>query len=48
MTHKLTLEFNLMVEIGDKSLEDIKKMIAKSYSGYCGESVTITKAEEIK
>lgn len=48
MTHKLTLEFNLMVEIGDKNIEDIKKMVAESYSGYCGESVIITKAEEIK
>ena len=48
MKCKLTLEFNLIVEIGDKNIEDIKKMVAKSYSGYCGEPVTIIKVEEIK
>lgn len=48
MEYKFTLEFNLTVETGNKDLEEIKKMVAKAYSEYCGEPVKIIKEEEIK
>ena len=41
MKYILTLKFDLEVETGDKDINEIEKTVAKSFSGYIGEKVTV-------
>lgn len=44
MKYKLTLEFNLMINSGDKDIKKLKKSIESMYSkNLIGEKTTITK-----
>lgn len=45
MKYQLTLEFNLMVESGNKDIKKLKKTIESMYSeNLIGEKTTITKS----